>query len=62
MAAYPELFVLAILVYMAPTMVAAARGHRQRSAIAALNIFLGWTLIGWVSALTWAFTTDVRQS
>jgi hypothetical protein len=26
------------------------------SAITVLNIFLGWTLLGWIAALAWAFT------
>jgi len=24
-----------------------------------LNLFLGWTLIGWIVALVWASTVDV---
>jgi len=27
-------------------------------AIGALNLFLGWSLIGWVAALVWALTKD----
>lgn len=30
--------------------------HRQTAAIVVLNLFLGWTLIGWVVALVWAST------
>lgn len=34
--------------------------HKQNStAILVLNIFLGWTFIGWVGALVWALTNDV---
>lgn len=42
------------LLYFSPTMVAAIRGHKNIVAIAALNIFLGWTIVGWVAALVWA--------
>jgi hypothetical protein len=30
-------------------------------AIGVLNFFLGWTLLGWIGALVWACTADVRQ-
>lgn len=41
--------------YMLPSMVAAGRHHRSGTAIAVLNLLLGWTLLGWVAALVWAF-------
>lgn len=48
---------LAILVlYFVPTMV--GWNKRNRSAILALNVFLGWTLLGWVVALVWALTKE----
>jgi hypothetical protein len=37
-----------------PTIVAVFRNHRQLLAIFVLNLFLGWTLVGWVIALVWA--------
>jgi len=40
-----------IALYMAPTIVAVCRKHRQAGAIAALNFFLGVTIIGWIGAL-----------
>lgn len=40
--------------YLIPGFVAAQRRHRDATAILLLNIFLGWTLIGWVVALVWA--------
>jgi hypothetical protein len=45
-----------ILVYLAPAFIASARGHHQTMAIFVLNLFLGWTLLGWVGALVWAAT------
>ena len=45
-----------ILFYLLPGGVAAMRSHHQFNAIFALNILLGWTLIGWVLALVWALT------
>ena len=47
------LFVLAIMLaaYFAPTIIAAARQHHQMGPILVINLFLGWTFIGWVIAL-----------
>lgn len=43
-------------IYLVPTYVAAERGHASTTAILALNILLGWTMLGWVAALVWALT------
>lgn len=32
------------------------RRHHNRQAILVLNLLLGWTILGWVGALTWAIT------
>ena len=48
------LLILAVI-YFIPTMV--GWNHRNVTAIILLNIFLGWTFIGWVVALVWAATT-----
>ena len=47
--------VTGVIVYFIPTLVAAARQHASISAIFILNLFLGWSFIGWVVALVWAF-------
>ncbi len=43
--------------YFAPSFIAHRREHANRTAILVLNIFLGWTMIGWVIALVWAHST-----
>ena len=48
------LIVLAI--YFVPTLVAIKREHHNLAAIIALNVLLGWTILGWVAALVWALT------
>jgi hypothetical protein len=37
--------------YFLPAIIAAARHTHNSAGIVLLNIFLGWTLIGWVVAL-----------
>jgi len=49
---------IVLLVYFLPTMVAQGRGHRQATPIFLVNIFLGWTFLGWVAALVWASTAQ----
>ena len=43
-----------VLVYFAPSLLARSRGHPQLGPITIINLFFGWTLIGWVAALAWA--------
>jgi DNA-directed RNA polymerase subunit RPC12/RpoP len=48
------LFCLAL--YFTPSIVAVARKHNNIAPIFVVNFFLGWALVGWVIALSWAFT------
>jgi sorbitol-specific phosphotransferase system component IIBC len=50
-----------IAAYFAPTIIALARKHRQTMAIGVLNVLAGWTLIGWIVALVWAFVSRGRD-
>lgn len=45
-----------ILLYFLPTII--AREKRDFTGIFLLNLFLGWTLIGWLIALVWACSTE----
>lgn len=45
------LFVLILFVYFIPTIAAIKNNHRNIGGIFVLNLFLGWTLLGWVIAL-----------
>lgn len=56
---FPPFFGLGFLIYFAPTIVALARHKRNTLSIFLLNLFLGWTLIGWIIALVWASTVEV---
>lgn len=51
-------FTLALLLYLLPTLIAAARNCRHADAIFALNLLLGWTVIGWLAMFTWALVDD----
>lgn len=50
-------------IYLLPTFIAGGRQHHQRRAILILNVFGGWTVLGWIAALTWAcMATDPEKS
>jgi hypothetical protein len=44
----------ALIIYLFPTIVAVLNKKRQAAAIFILNLFTGWTGIGWLAALIWA--------
>ena len=50
--------IIGFIAYWVPTLAANSNRHRNRAAIAMLNLFLGWTVIGWVIALAWADTDN----
>jgi hypothetical protein len=45
-----------ILLYFLPTII--GRDKRDAAGIILLNLFLGWTVIGWVIALVWACSSE----
>jgi hypothetical protein len=47
-------FFFGLALYFLPTLIAFGRHLWSRGAIALLNLFLGWTFIGWIAALIWA--------
>lgn len=47
--------------YLLPTTISIIRRRTNTMAIFVLNLFLGWTLIGWVVALVWSVATDAPK-
>ena len=43
-----------VVAYLVPWLNALSRGHPNSMPILIVNLFLGWTLIGWVVALAWS--------
>ena len=56
------LFALVLLplgaIHFLPTIIAAFKRSRSVVGIFLLNLFLGWTVIGWIIALIWAFSRE----
>jgi hypothetical protein len=56
------IFILIFFVlYFIPGLVAENRRHSSRGAIIALNLLLGWTVLGWIIALVWSLTGNVER-
>ncbi len=64
MTALVVLFFLAFILatYFAPTIIASARQHPQFGSILVINLFLGWTFIGWVVALAMSVSSIKTSS
>jgi hypothetical protein len=54
--------VIVLAIYFLPTFIAFARRKKQIVAILLINIFLGFTVIGWVGALIWAVIREDSDS
>lgn len=52
------LVIVGIVIYFIPYFIGSDR--RNSAGIFILNLFLGWTLIGWVGALIWALVDDKK--
>ena len=44
-----------VIVYLLPTIIAYKVNHHNKFFILFLNVFLGWTWLGWIILCIWAF-------
>jgi hypothetical protein len=49
---------IGVAIYFAPSLIAAARRTHNATGIFLLNLFLGWTGIGWIIALLLAICSS----
>ena len=58
------LIVVALLlpIYFLPAIIAGQRQHHNTGAIFAVNLFFGWTLLGWLLAIVWACTATTAAA
>lgn len=54
------LYILAFL-YFIPTVIGIIRKHHNLIGLIALNVLLGWTVIGWVGALIWSLLRSSKS-
>ncbi|MBS4004989.1 MAG: hypothetical protein ACJAVZ_002047 [Afipia broomeae] len=51
-----------LFIYLLPAFIAYQRWHTNRHAILVINLFLGWSIIGWLGALIWSATSATTKS
>ncbi|HEF0063491.1 MULTISPECIES: superinfection immunity protein [Citrobacter] len=49
-----------LVLYLIPSVIAYRRWHRNFKPIFALNIFLGWTFLGWLVCLVWSLSSNTQ--
>jgi hypothetical protein len=53
------LVLLVVALYLLPTIVGVVRRHHNLGSIVIVNVFLGWTFLGWVVALALSMSATV---
>lgn len=51
-----------IIGYFLPWIIALLRGTNSNGSIFLVNLLLGWTMIGWVIVLIWAFVAQRKNN
>jgi Superinfection immunity protein len=55
-------FFCALFLYLLPSVIATMKRHPYGVGVMLLNLFLGWTIIGWVGALVWSVCPPQRPT
>lgn len=53
---FPLFALIGLFFYFLPTFVAAQRSHHNVLGVFLVNFLFGWSVIGWIIALVWAFS------
>lgn len=53
---------IALPLYLLPTLIGLIRRKRNRLPIFLLNLFAGWTVLGWIIALVWGAMSDKEKN
>lgn len=53
-----EIVITIIIIYLLPTFIAFFKKKKNLASIAVVNVFLGWSIIGWIVALAWSVAKD----
>lgn len=48
-------------IYVTPMIIASNRKHMNTGSIIVVNLFLGWSVIGWIAALAWSLSSHTKR-
>lgn len=51
-----------VLLYFLPTMLAWAGGKRRKVKVTLVNLFTGWTVLGWIAAMLMVWAYEAPES
>ncbi|MCS2152986.1 superinfection immunity protein [Scandinavium goeteborgense] len=51
-----------LVLYLIPSVIAYRRWHKNFKPILVLNIFLGWTFLGWLVCLVWSLSSNTQPN
>jgi hypothetical protein len=54
--------IIVLAIYFLPAIIAMNREHMSAGAIFALNLLVGWTLVGWLFAFIWSLTGNTKRN
>jgi uncharacterized BrkB/YihY/UPF0761 family membrane protein len=54
--------IAALFFYLLPSMIASIRNVEHGGAIVAVNVFFGWTVLGWIAVLICAVVEKPREA
>lgn len=49
------------VIYFLPAIIANKRKAKKENMISMVNLFFGWTVLGWFFCLAWAYDAEVKQ-
>ena len=55
-------FLILVAIYFIPFLIALGRGIKNKVSVFFLNLFLGWTVVGFLVLLFYASLTDVKTN
>ena len=50
------IIIFLLVIYMLPSIIVSCKNHLELKAVLCVNVFLGITGIGWITALIWAIS------
>jgi len=53
---------LLLALYFLPTLNAVCKGHLDWGSIFVINLFFGWTGLGWLFALAWSASGNTKRN